>query len=270
MVLRGWSWVAILALPSCTPESVYHDVFLDHDVAVTSPALTPGSSGMGSVADACPEGAKEGCETQTWTVTSIEYDEHAGTDFPRITAASASGSTFMLTAGLATGRVTYYVNVSESCDGCAQRRVTASVTISEPIQPTPDSGLGPAIDLCANAAMLGPGTHAGNTSSYADDVTPPGDCTNGFSAFGPDAFYRYDLTAGQMLSATVTPVGWDAMLYLLDGCEASSCTAGVDAAGVDGAETTSFTATADGMYHVVVDSPSLSAKGAFSLNVTVQ
>jgi hypothetical protein len=222
------------------------------------------------VADACPEGAKEGCETQTWTVSSIEFDTHGGASFPQITGATASGSTFTLTAGLTPGSVTYYVNVAGSCGGCSQRRVTASVTIRAPQQPMPDAGPGPAIDLCANAAMLGPGTHAGNTSTYADDSTPPGDCTNGFSAYGPDAFYRYDLTIGQMLTATVTPVGWDAMLYILEGCETASCTAGVDAAGVDGVETTSFTATADGTYHVVVDSPSLSAKGAFSLDVTVQ
>ncbi|HVK87965.1 MAG TPA: PPC domain-containing protein [Kofleriaceae bacterium] len=271
--------LVVIAASACTPQQqdgVYNDLFVDLDIVLTVESVSPGQSGSGRIDDRCPEGSMPGCETQSWTVTLVEYDEHAGSVFPHLTSAGPSGgNTFAFSAGLTAGSVPITVHASGQCgddaDDACERQVSGSVTIND-VDPTPhpDAQNTTAIDTCMNAAAGEVGTQTGDTTSYLDDATPPGSCTNGFSAFGPDAFYRFELTDGQTLTATVTPEGWDAMLYILRGCEPMFCSAGVDNAGSGAPETTTFTAVGGGTYYVVVDSPSLANKGAFTLNVDVQ
>lgn len=278
VIVFGRLGLVVLA-SACTPqqqEGVYNDVFVDHDVLLTVDSVTPGASGSGEVNDRCPEGAMPGCETQSWAVTLVEYDEHSGSVFPHLTSAGPSGgNTFAFTAGLTAGNVRITVHASAQCgddaDEICDRQVSGTVTIEDvPTTPHPDAQNTTPIDTCVNAAAGVVGPQTGDTTSYLDDATPAGSCTNGFSAFGPDAFYRFELTDGQTITATVTPQGWDAMLYVLRDCEPMFCDAGVDSAGTGAPETTTYVAVTGGTYYVVVDSPSLANKGAFTLEVDVQ
>ncbi|HEY5923927.1 MAG TPA: hypothetical protein VIV11_19745 [Kofleriaceae bacterium] len=253
--------VALFGCDDRQRDAAYGEIVLDHEAHLEIPPLYYGFSAIGRVVDSCPEGAHEGCDTQTWKAVSV------GADWPIGMASVLPDGTFEIwSGGAGEGRVVVEAMANEGFTSSPSLVVQVLGGPTMPDAPPPM----PTPDLCATAPAITAGTHAGDTTTYLDNSTPPGQCTNGFSAFGGDAFYRVDLTAGQMVTATVTPSGWDAMLYVIEGCMPSTCTAGADAGGPGAPETTTFTAPNDGPYHLVVDSPSQAQHGAFTLVVTIQ
>ena len=132
----------------------------------------------------------------------------------------------------------------------------------------------PANDLCAAAEAVdlssGPVQVAGYTYLAADDVNLGTACTGSPTA-GPDVVYAVALTAGQTLTATVTPeVGYDPAVYVLGDCMASTCLAGADAYFVSQPETVTYTAAADETVYLVVDAYAAGEAGHFTLDLSVQ
>jgi Cys-rich repeat protein len=110
-------------------------------------------------------------------------------------------------------------------------------------------------DTCAGAAPLSvPGTVAGDTTWARDDLhwALAASCT-GYYTTGGELFHAVALSAGQSITATLAPAGWDGALYVIDDCAAPACLAGVDAVFAGGVETLPFTAPATGTYRLVVD-----------------
>lgn len=83
---------------------------------------------------------------------------------------------------------------------------------------------------------------------------------------GPDAAFRLAAEAGQTITATVRPEGFNASLYITRDCS-GTCEAIADDAGISGTETVSAPAPVTGDYFVVVDSPT--GSGCYELEVTV-
>jgi hypothetical protein len=141
----------------------------------------------------------------------------------------------------------------------------------------PDAMPGGPVDTCAQAqnlttGALGPSgvTVTGDTTGYADDVRPSGTCT-GFLPDGPDAVYYVDATAGQQLTATVTPAGWDISIYLTQTCTLDpACLIGADTGLGGAAETVAHSVVTAGTYYVIVDGWNPGVQGAYSLNVQLQ
>jgi hypothetical protein len=265
MVGRGIA-IAVLVLVGCTDrqqDAAVGDLFLDRRVTIDAPDhVMFGDVIIARIVDGCMSGDHEGCDTQTYDVTSATATGALNMTFLR------GGNTVEVWTQTG-GTGTLSISAIE-VGGTYQATASKSITVGSPPPPVDAPSNTAAIDTCTNAMPITAGTYAGDTTTYLDDATPPGDCTNGFSAFGPDAFYRIELAAGQQVTATLTPSGWDASLYVLGMCALNSCTAGVDAAGSGGQETTTFTSTSGGTYHIVVDSSSQTQKGPFSLVVAIQ
>ncbi len=144
---------------------------------------------------------------------------------------------------------------------------------------TPPDAMGPTgpVDTCAQAqnlttgALTVPGaTVTGDTTGYVDNVQPPSSCT-GYLPDGPDAVYFVNATAGQTISATVTPNGWDVSIYIIGACVmVPTCLDGADQFTGGTAETATYLVPTAGTYHVVVDGWNPGVEGAYSLNVRVQ
>ena len=118
-----------------------------------------------------------------------------------------------------------------------------------------DIGLLPA-DLAEDAPIVPSwGVYEGDTTLMADDYSDPSACTS-YSASGNDGVYALDLTAGQTVDVDLeyTTADPDAVLYISDDAAApdTACLDGADA-NVDGTESLSFTAPADGIYYLVID-----------------
>ncbi len=124
-----------------------------------------------------------------------------------------------------------------------------------------------ALDLTAMAAGVDGATVTGSTTGLGNDIQPPMGCT-GFVNDGPDAIYQVTIGAGQRVTATLTPQGWDGALTLIQPCTFTPvCLAGSD----NGTpEVAVFTATAATAIYVVVDSYGPEAAGAYTLNVRIQ
>lgn len=153
----------------------------------------------------------------------------------------------------------------------ADGAVLGMACIEAQSQPSSDACAG-AIDLTADATSGGALIY-GDTSAYVNDLEPDSGCTNGFGLDGPDAMYKVDVTAGQTISATVTPSGttFDVGMYILNSCAtADPCLAGTDAVAGTGPESVSYVAPTTGTYYVIVDSYIDSAKGCYGLQVGVQ
>jgi hypothetical protein len=128
-----------------------------------------------------------------------------------------------------------------------------------------------AIDLTAAATMPGGVTTYGDTTGYADDLEPPSACTGGFVQDGPDAMYTLTATAGQTLTAVMTPVGYDGSIYLVSKCnDATSCVAGVDDGFTGGAETLVYPVPSTGSYTLVVDAFTSMLAGCYTLHVKLE
>lgn len=136
-----------------------------------------------------------------------------------------------------------------------------------------DAPAGGPPDTCAQAQNITAGamgatgiTVAGNTTGYANDIQPPNNCS-GFIADGPDAIYAITVTAGNVITASLTAT-WDSSIELTSNCTLmAACLTGQD----DGdPETLTYTATAAATLYVIVDSWDVGAFGAYSLNVKIQ
>lgn len=157
------------------------------------------------------------------------------------------------------GAGTHHLRVS-SATGAATG-FTLKVTAPAPL----------ANDTCAAATPLGvPGTATGDTTWATNQSSFPlaQSCT-GYFVDGGDLFHAVTLTQGTTIQATLTPgPGFDAALYVVDGCGAAACLAGSDRPGAGASETLTFTAPANGTYYLVVDGAA--SGGTYSLSVAAQ
>jgi hypothetical protein len=127
-----------------------------------------------------------------------------------------------------------------------------------------------ALDLTAGAMMPGGIDVTGDNTGYANDTQPATSCT-GYDPDGPDAIYTVTVSAGQTITATVTPTAWDASIFISSNCTlAAMCLDGADVSAGSGAETAMFTVGSAGTYYVVVESWQLGVEGPYTLNVRVQ
>ena len=117
--------------------------------------------------------------------------------------------------------------------------------------------------------MLANGTTlTGDLTGYANDIQPASACT-GFTNDGPDAVYVLtNLTAGRTITATVDAPGWDSAVEIVQPCTLTpTCLIGRDGGNP---ESVTFTTTAAGTYHVIVDSWDVGSFGPYTLTVRVQ
>ncbi|MEZ4401998.1 MAG: hypothetical protein R3B06_18350 [Kofleriaceae bacterium] len=157
---------------------------------------------------------------------------------------------------------------SSSPDAMADAPADAAVDA-----PRADARPGGPNDTCAGAEDLTAAAHqpggamvSADLTGYLNDVQPPMACT-GFVNDGPDATYQVTMAAGETLTATLSPQGWDAALEIVQPCVLNPICLG----GSDGAnpEVASYTATAPITVYVVVDSWSDTAFGPYQLHVQV-
>lgn len=164
-----------------------------------------------------------------------------------------------------------YTCVNEMCttggatdaadDGVTTDAGTCDLAIGEGTRDT----CGQARDLTPAATLAGGTTVYGNTTGYANDLTPSTlpNCTTSPEP-GPDAIWRVTITTGQTLALTFAPEGFSGDVYVIDACSATATCLG------GGAMFTPVTLTpAAGTYYLVVDSRSAGASGCFALDVEI-
>jgi hypothetical protein len=125
-----------------------------------------------------------------------------------------------------------------------------------------------ALDITALAMQANGATLTGDLTGYSNDIQPDSTCT-GFTNDGPDAVYVLtNLTAGRTITATVDAPAWDSAVEIVQPCNLTpTCLAGRDAGNP---ESVTYTTTAAGTFHVIVDSWDPGAFGAYTLTVRVQ
>ncbi|MBZ0238973.1 MAG: hypothetical protein K8M05_42070 [Deltaproteobacteria bacterium] len=124
---------------------------------------------------------------------------------------------------------------------------------------------GQARDLTAAASAAGGTRVHGNTTGYANDLTPSTlpDCTTSPEP-GSDGIWRITVTAGQTLAVTFSPEGWSGDVYIVDACTATATCEG------GGPMFSSVSVTpAAGTYYIVVDARTPSEAGCYHLDVAL-
>ncbi len=115
----------------------------------------------------------------------------------------------------------------------------------------------PPTDTCEEAFELpAQGMYYGELTGLVDDYSDPSACT-GYPAEGPDAVYRLQVPDDRLLSATLYYENADAVLYLVNACDAMD--APVACSDIGGINTAEFVVHAPepgegGEYYLVVDS----------------
>lgn len=115
----------------------------------------------------------------------------------------------------------------------------------------------PPTDTCEVAFELpNQGVYYGDLTGLTDDYSDPSACT-GYPAEGPDAVYRLQVPDDRLLSATLYYENGDAVLYLVDACDAME--EPVACSDIGGLNTAEFVTHAPapgegGEYYLVVDS----------------
>lgn len=127
----------------------------------------------------------------------------------------------------------------------------------------------PTNDQCTVAldATAG-GTFTGDISNYVNDYDQNNaatSCTN-FSSAGPEGVWSVNAVAGQVLTATMDPTGFDASLYISTDCAMidNTCVEGSDSGTV---ESVQYTIPADGVYYIIADSYLAAPTGTFTLTI---
>lgn len=168
-----------------------------------------------------------------------------------------------------------YTCVNEACttnvggDGGTDGAIDASDAVPSTCDLAVGEGTrdicGQARDLTAAAALAGGTTVYGNTTGYANDLTPSTlpDCTTSPEP-GPDAIWRVTIAAGQTLAVTFSPDGWNGDVYIINACtQTATCVEG-------GPMFTPITVMPPaGTYYIVVDSRGAAVAGCFSLDVEI-
>jgi hypothetical protein len=132
-------------------------------------------------------------------------------------------------------------------------------------------------DTCAQALDITTAAHGaggidlgGDTTGYADNITPSSGCT-GFQPTGPDAIYAITLAKNETVTATATPSGWDVSLELVQPCkQVPTCVAGADDNYLGEPETLTFVALTAGTYYLAVDAFLTGEEGPYTMHVKVQ
>ncbi|RVU48801.1 hypothetical protein EA187_05055 [Lujinxingia sediminis] len=129
----------------------------------------------------------------------------------------------------------------------------------------------PSGDICLDAIALSPGDEfTGEFIDFSPQIDPrDADCLYAQPAGGAgrDAVFALNLSAGDILEASVVSPVSGLSLYLLNDCQQS-----VDEACVVGRTRTSresFTIVESGVYHLVVDTPNTWSSGAFTLRTRI-
>jgi hypothetical protein len=120
-------------------------------------------------------------------------------------------------------------------------------------------------DLSAAAREPGGITVHGDTTDYSNDLMVPNTTCTLTTTAGPDAVYRIDAVAGETLTATLTPEGWDSVLFIAaPSCSGASCVTGVDSAEP---EVLTYQFGADGLHYLVVTGKITADAGCYTLHV---
>ncbi len=127
-------------------------------------------------------------------------------------------------------------------------------------------------DTCADASVspiTASGTYTGTLVGAGSDYDPDYESCD-VSGEGPDVAYAVNLSAGQILNATVVGDG-DLSLYVLTDCAdaADTCVAGSDDGYEGDPETIQYTATTAQTIYLIVDSYDDSEASDFSLDVDI-
>jgi hypothetical protein len=211
------------------------DIIYRLDLAVPTTidiVMNPGTSGWTGILldSACPPNATTCIATNT----------------------GSSGTRSILGKSLAAG--TYYIMVdtwpTPTCIPAFSLDITAA---TPPPPPAANDLCTGAIDIQDQGLSSWP-VNLTNAGTYYNDYSLPttGSCT-GYSTPGPDALYKINLAAGEVL--TVDENGTcDVAVWIATDCGnlLGSCVAGKDA-GTTGSEVVTYTAAAAGTYFVVID-----------------
>ena len=132
------------------------------------------------------------------------------------------------------------------------------------------SGLAPVNDTCPGASISAlPFSVSANTYLATDDYQGT-EC--GYGADGADVVYQYTPASDEALNVTLTPVDFDAVVYVSTACPitgAGDCVDYADMAGEGGAESIGcFLATSGTTYYIIVDGWEPDDKGAYTLDVS--
>ncbi len=113
--------------------------------------------------------------------------------------------------------------------------------------------------------------HLSGTLVGMDNDVHPYACLSG-GAPGGDRVFSLELSAGETLSANLTPQGFDAVFYVTRTCgwfETGSCEAVANEVGVGEAESLLVVAEETDTYYLVVDGASFGDEGSFNLDLTI-
>jgi hypothetical protein len=130
-------------------------------------------------------------------------------------------------------------------------------------EPRSDTCQPPELEDLDLVAQTGGQTVCGSTTG---NTTALSGCT-GAPQPAADSIFRFAASTGQLITATLRPMGFNGAVYLLTDCS-GQCLAIADALGVGGTESVQFTATTTGDHYAVVDSGT--GTGAYELTVAVE
>lgn len=175
-------------------------------------------------------------------VTQLAYNDDGGAGF------------YSLISYTFTAAGTFFVEVT-GYSSSTQGTYVLTATLEDPPPPAPDNDVCTgAIDLQEQGLAIFDVDLADGGYTHTDNLVYPS-CT-GYSAPGPEAFYKLFMMAGETF--TVEEAGTcDMALYLFTDCAdpMASCVAGADAGSP---EVLSYTADADGWFFLAVDTYSAS------------
>ena len=141
-------------------------------------------------------------------------------------------------------------------------KVSVSCQVPEP-PPVNDTCAG-AIELTRCTAGSVNGTLQWATNNY--DPAVPGPSCTGYAAAGKDVTYKVALEAGDGVTLTYTPTGYDASLYIVSDCSnMATCVAGSDLCCSGTAEPISWVCPTTGTYYIICDGYGTNVGGAFTL-----
>lgn len=130
-----------------------------------------------------------------------------------------------------------------------------------------------AVDQCGTALDVGDGgTYRGDFQQLSDAVSMPASGCTGMSGDGPDAVYRVDLKAGEVLTAEARSYASAfPMLYVIGDCSSPSQSCEVGQRSAAGSRSQiAYTAGEGETVYLVVDTPSRRATGAYEVSIQTQ
>jgi hypothetical protein len=128
-------------------------------------------------------------------------------------------------------------------------------------------------DDCATATEIpfGGGNFSGDLDLYQNDYDPGASGCTGVAESGKDGVYVAFFGCSEGLEFWLSPVGFDAAIYVVTDCNdiAGTCIAGADLAGVGGGESLICLPPQYGTYYIIVDAREPNAGGLYTLDASL-